>query len=616
LVKKLKYIDMKNISGYGFAFLMVMSLFSCEKYLTENPATSLSEASIYNTKSGLEASIVGCYTGMENTNLWTGDMAEFLGCSSGFIHYKGQRLGTLDYDAARDLVYYSDLTRNYGAYSAIYVVVNRANNIIENVDASSVDAQFKKEIKAEAHFIRAVMYFLAVRFWGDVPLVLTSPKTLDEAHMARTSYLEVYKQILEDLKIAEVDMRDEARQSEMTGTTGRPTKWAATAFKAKVYVQIGSILGYPNDQPFKITPNFSNCGISDAKQAWTLALSTAESVLTSGPYQLVSKYSNLFKWTVPSDYLLKERIFALQCTTNGASTGWYTALRSLPNNYEGGGAVVTAANSNWGRWRPSRFLFQTFARSYGGLLGTGRSDKLTNVYVSCPDPRFDASYIYGSYKRYGTTAPRVIYPSDKSVIFTADNGNENAQAYFKKYLDPKFNATRGYADFYMMRFAEIYLLAAEAAAELSTGIGDAMWLKAFGHIETIHARARNSVTPAASQPVWAANRFPTKQALIDAIFYERLFELSGEGHEWFDERRKGADFFIRNFSVPMNAFNQTPGERNTVTNLDVWQFLYQQKVYPTTVTEMRKHLLHAFPIDEIRNNNGIEESDQNPYIVK
>jgi hypothetical protein len=92
--------------------------------------------------------------------------------------------------------------------------------------------------------------------------------------------------------------------------------------------------------------------------------------------------------------------------------------------------------------------------------------------------------------------------------------------------------------------------------------------------------------------------------------------LSGEGHEWFDERRKGADFFIRNFSVPMNAFLQTPSERNTTTNLDVWQFLYQQKVYPTTVNEMRKHLLHAFPIDEIRNNNGIEESDQNLYILK
>ena len=92
---------MKNITMYGFALLTVMSFFSCEKYLTENPATSLSEASIYNTKSGLEASIVGCYTGMQNGSLWTGDMTEFLGCSSGFIHYKGQRIGTLDYDAAR-----------------------------------------------------------------------------------------------------------------------------------------------------------------------------------------------------------------------------------------------------------------------------------------------------------------------------------------------------------------------------------------------------------------------------------------------------------------------------------------------------------------------------------
>jgi hypothetical protein len=607
---------MKNIFKYSLAILIAVLFFSCEEYLTENPATSLSETSIYNSKSGLEASIAGCYAGMENGSLWTGDMAEFLSCSSGFIHYKGQRIGTLDYDAARDLVYYSDLARNSGAYNAIYVVINRANNIIENIDASSVDAQFKKEIKAEAYFVRAVMYFLAVRFWGDVPLVISSPKTLEEAHLPRTSYLEIYKQILDDLKIAEIDMRDEARQTEMTGTTGRPNKWAATAFKAKVYVQIGSILGYPNDQAFKDAPNFTNFGISDAKQAWTLALSTAENVINNGPYKLAAKYSDLFRWTDPSDYLLKERIFVLQCTTNGASSGWYTALRSLPNNYEGGGAVVTAANSNWGRYRPSRFLFQSFAKAYGGVLGTNRTDKLTNVYVSCPDPRFDASFIHTSYKRYGTTALRVIYPSDKSAIFTADNGNENAQAYFKKYLDPKYNSTRGYADLYMLRFADMYLLAAEAAAELSNGVGDAMWVKAFEHIETLHARARNSVTPAATQPKWVANRFTTRQQLIDAVFYERLYELSGEGHEWFDERRKGAEFFIRNFSAPMNAFLQTPSERNTATNLDVWQFLYQRHIYPDNIAEMRKHLLHAFPIDEIRDNNGIGEEDQNLYIVK
>ena len=69
----------KAIKG-GVLVLLMTLFFSCEKYMIENPATSLSEASIYNTKSGLEASIVGCYSGMENGSLWTGDMCEFLGC--------------------------------------------------------------------------------------------------------------------------------------------------------------------------------------------------------------------------------------------------------------------------------------------------------------------------------------------------------------------------------------------------------------------------------------------------------------------------------------------------------------------------------------------------------
>ena len=44
-----------------------------------------------------------------------------------------------------------------------------------------------------------------------------------------------------------------------------------------------------------------------------------------------------------------------------------------------------------------------------------------------------------------------------------------------------------------MRFAEVYLIAAEAAANLSAGTGDANWQKAMGYVETIHARARHSV---------------------------------------------------------------------------------------------------------------------------
>ena len=606
---------MKTTIVFCITVLMAISFSSCEKYLTENPATSLSEVSIYNSKSGLEASIVGCYSGMQNSALWTGDMCEFLGCASGFIHYKGKRVGSVDYDASRQLTYYSDLGRNYSAYSALYVIINRANNIIENIETSSVDEQFKKEIRGEAHLIRAVAYFLAVRLWSDVPLVVNSPKTLEEAHVPRSPYYTIYKQILDDLEVAEKDMRDEAKQAELTGTTGRPNKWAATAFKAKVYVQIGSILGYPSDQAFNSAPDFSACGITSAAQAWTLALSTAENVINNGPYKLASKYSDLFRWTDPGDYQLKERIFVLNCTTNGTSGGWYTALRSLPNYVMEGGSYCTANNSNWGRWRPSRLLFQAFAKAYGGKLGTNRSDKLTNVYESCPDPRFNASFIHTSYMATNSTSARTIYPTSGRVILTTES-SEQAQPYFRKYLDPKYNATRGYADYYILRFADMYLMAAEAATEMSSGVGDAMWNKAFAHIETLHARARNSVTPAAIQPKWESNRFSSKQQLIDAVFYERLFELSGEGHEWFDERRKGAEFFIRNFSVPMNAFLQEPAQRNTTTNIDAWDLMYQKHVYPTTKDEMLKRMLIPFPITEIMNNNGIEESDQNKYYFQ
>lgn len=615
---------MKNITKIALVFLSGTLLgSSCVDFLEREPKTGLMEEVVYGSEAGLEASIIGCYSGMRSSSLWQGDMFELHGCASGLIHWKGDRKGDEKYEQGLNLTFFTSSAVNQSVYAQTYAVINRINDVIAHLPESPVDEAFKTEINGEAHLLRGIMYFLAVRMWGNVPLTLEPFSSIAESNIPRTCYLDIYKQILDDLTVAENEMRDEDRQAEVSGTSGRPNKWAATAFKAKVYLQIASIWGYADEQPFRETPDFTNCGIETAEQAWQLALETAEKVIYEGPYQLAPSFADLFRWTDPADFQLKERIFVLQSTENGTSTSNYTALRSLPN-YPVGSAQTTATNSNWGRVRPSRFFFQKFARTYGGVPQTGRKDGLQNVIVSCPDPRFDLSFFYNSYEQYnkGKTRTREIYPADGLVndVNSKNSGNETGQPYFKKYLDPKFNANKGYADFYLLRYADMYLTAAEAAAELSQAPGDAMWQKAFSHIETIHQRARNSTggTPA-EQPRWENDRFTSKEELIAAIVYERFYEMCGEGHEWFDLRRRGAQFMIDNFSIPMNEFLQQPEQLypdSPNDNFTNFMYFSASHAYPTTKAEMLKHLLCPFPEAEIRNNSAIDYSDQNPYYVR
>ena len=572
--------------------------------------------------------MIGCYANTRSGNLWTGSLFEYLGNSSGLIHWQFMRTAR-DWAQSLDLTYYSDLSINSNSYAAVYKAVNSCNKFIEGVTSSPVDDEtFKREEIAEARLLRALLYFTAVRMWGDVPLLTHSTQTVDEMHVPRTSYLEVYRMILEDLKVAECDMRDYDRVVELTGYTGRMDRWAATALKAKVYVQIGSILGYPDYHPFTSDPDFTACGIPDARTAWQLALETCERIMLEGPYELESDYRRLFRWTDPEDFRSRERIITLQTTENGTKESTVIASRTIPQ-YFVGTSHYTGSSSNSGRIRPSRFLFQKWAKTYGGELddASKRQDRLPDVYINCKDPRFDATYIYMQMETYNGSATQTriqnIYPSDRTLNrqTLADSKSVNCMPYFRKYVDPKYSGGRGNADFYLLRYADIYLMAAEAAAELSVGPGDLYWQKAFDYIEVIHRRARQSVIPEAEQPRWESDRFQAepdpKQALIDALMFERFYELHGEGHEWFDIRRKGADFLIRNLTHPLNEFNQQPSQQPASDEMvGFWQVSYLSHIYPETPDEIRRRLLCAFPADEIRVNQSISEADQNPYYVE
>lgn len=578
---------------------------SCD-FLEQAPTTSLSEASAYGSEASLEAGVIGCYGSMQGGAGWQGEFTEYLQYASGLVRWKSAR-STENWTQTLTLSMFPRNIKNEATYTYFYFSIYKCNKLIENLPDSPVEQAFKDEIEAEARLIRAIDYFALVRLYGDVPLITVTAKNINEMGQPRASYMKVYEQIIRDLEYAEQHMRDEERQTQVSGWPGRrPHKWAATSVKAAVYAQIACLIENKEYQFFDYvnkperTPDFSALGIRDEKDAWNLALETAEDVIESEAYELAYSYADLFRWTELSDYQLKERIFALTSTDN-VSAGMYIAVRTLPPFPEGG--IQQTSNNNSGRIRPGRYVLQKWASVHGGQLGDGRTDGC-NVYVSCPDPRYDLSYFHTSYVRTNDQQETTLYPSDGSVLTVSGD------PYFRKYMCPRYNIGNGYADFYLMRYAEVILYAAEAAASLSSGPGDAYWQKAMDYMEMIHARARRSVDGGSAHPTMADwGTLTSREELVNAIMWERVFELHGEGHDFFDTHRRGAKFMSEWLTKPLNAFLKEPEQVGELKTLFYSHYL------PEDVQELRKSVLLAFPEAEFRNNPAIGFEDQNDFYV-
>lgn len=631
-----------------FCTLAVLS--SCT--LSEDPKSMVSQTDVYKTEESLEACIFGCYRAMLGGSMITGEMNEYLHPASGLLAWQASTYALTEateiYASMRvHLTQYSTNTTAYNEFKGFYSAISYVNTLLKNLPDSPVDEGFKSEIEGEARFIRGLCYYYLVRQWGGVPLYTVPVSSLEDASIGRTPFEEIYKQVIDDFNFAWERMRDKNRVDQVSGAfCGRACKWAAKAFLSEVYLYIGTLMAHPDDNfwnPSKRTPDWTKCYVDSAEKAFRLAMNYADDVIDNGPYALAQKYTDLFDWGNVGVYTSPERILAMT-NTNSTGTGNYCCIRTLPEFPEGTSNYSTA-NRQYGRWRPDRWVFQQWGRLQGGIKG---EETVNNeIYIKVEDPRMNQTIWHTSYLNLNTQVKVLVYPSEK----WAWDCSGLHDLYFKKYLDPAYDVTSGNADFYVMRLAEMYLNSAEAAANLSSAVGDEMWNKAFARVEVIHARARRSVASGAQEkyyPKWEANRFTTPdvtpewdsetmaeagvsfdshQALITGIFWERMFEMLGEGHEFYDTHRMGATWLRNNIVVPKNKFFK---RREQQMAYDYWRGLDEQNEsycvkffgsndfqYVTDVQELRKSLLCAFPKDEFTYNTNISvEKDQNDFYWK
>jgi tetratricopeptide (TPR) repeat protein len=277
---------MKNIK---FLILIISSLVitsSCEKYLDLKPYQSLDESVVLTTDANVKSTLIGAYARFSDDYIYGGIILR----NSELIAAGDELSWQGTYNAPREIFNHQIIASNGDVttqWTQSYDCINICNNILSALDVVNEDD--RGVVEGEALFLRSLIYFDLVRFYGNtyqagqantqlgVPIVLTPTRGIgDENKIGRNTVEEVYTQVISDLERAVTLLPDE---------NGYYATWgAATTLLARVYLQQG---------------DFAN------------ALNAADAVIGSDLYALTATYAEEFN----NDDATTEDIFVTKFTS-------------------------------------------------------------------------------------------------------------------------------------------------------------------------------------------------------------------------------------------------------------------------------------------------------------
>ncbi|MEX1382861.1 RagB/SusD family nutrient uptake outer membrane protein [Lutibacter sp.] len=251
----------KYIKIVVLGVLIIFNYTSCSDDFTEvDPIGLINEDDFLTTDAEAESVIFGIYDLMAWNYNRPWNSAFFLKVLPGDIANAGSTIGDQPpLQQIDDFTHVADNPAITGVWEGFYKTIGLANVLIEKLEISELSS--KDKFIAEAKFLRAYSYFELVTLFGDVPLRITTPQSIDEFGLARSPKSEVYIQIENDLAaaISGLPSRGGVAQS------FRISKEAAQAVLGKVYlfqnkydvasVEFGKVI---SSQAFDLEPDFAH----------------------------------------------------------------------------------------------------------------------------------------------------------------------------------------------------------------------------------------------------------------------------------------------------------------------------------------------------------------------
>lgn len=554
-----------------YSLMLCVTLIACSDEFTTVPAVgALSDEAVANEQ-GVDLLLIGAYStldGIRNNLAGNGFAASgdnwWLDVLSDDAHK-----GSTDGDQADlfEVETYNWATGNpyiLGRWSSIFAGVNRSNAVIALI-ATIEGADLTGKL-AEARFLRGHFNFELQRMYGNVPYI-------SEENYANTEFNQpnagpIWDQIEADFQFAIDNLP--ATQADV----GRPTSWAAKAYMGKVHLQ---------------------------QTDYATALPFFTDVINNGPYALQAEFVSNFESSGENG---SESVFTIQFTADGGQS--LNGNRGGVLNYPNPGPFGSCC----GFYQPTQDLVNAFQTGADGLplLDTFNQTDVANDYgledadpftphAGPLDPRLD--YTVGrrgiDYNRFGTfpghswiraTFADISGPylPAKNVYQSGDDVNQGTGGWGQQHSG---------INYHIIRFADVLLMGAEAAAETGD-IGNALtW------VNLVRNRAKNmtyvqneaGTGPAANYVIEPYAAFADAAEAVKAVRHERRLELGMEGNRLFDIRRWGNGVQIINDYIA--------NETRTISNFG-----------PKTNPYEAKHDLLPIPLNAIDLSGGI--LTQNP----
>ncbi len=361
----------------------------------------------------------------------------------------------------------------YDPWTRIWLGISAANNAIAGAEDVDAEADIKNPVTAQAYFARAFYYFHLVRLFGDIPY-FDAP--ISDAEAAMSVEKTPTAEVYENI-LADLEYAKEWLP-ETVASRAIPSKAAASSYIALVYLTMG-----------------------DYQNAWNEAKDVIEK---AGTYNLAldPDYQALFDADRIDASL--EPIFALDYNNVEADDNSYDQIAPMTG---------IRGDDGWSVAVPTLAVFESF----------DSLDYRRNVCFQTEATINDSLVDYHSFDI---------------------SGHEHAAnwPYIAKYTRYPGEYARGSKratshNYSMLRYAEVLLIAAEAAVEL----GDQA--SALMYVNQVRARARQGGQSTSGGYTEATIPPSTEPAdltsvTVEDVLEERRIELAFECKRWYDIKRR------------------------------------------------------------------------------
>jgi starch-binding outer membrane protein, SusD/RagB family len=338
-MKKIKYILIISV---------FFGIISCESFLESDNLNNPQVKDYYKTLNDLNTALNGCYSSMRSglndefalTEIRSDNAFLSVGNTTNQVNLNVRDFDNFDPATNNQSIYnywlssYKSIRNTNLLLGALKVNYTQGDTDLvydSSFNITGVTDVDRKQISAQASFIRAYNYFNLVRLFGDVYLIERIYSDSEVFKINRKPTADIYKLIVADLKNA---VANGISTKYAASNSGNATTWAAKALLAKVYLTI-------NDKA-SATP-------------------LLQDVITNSLYGLVTTgtpnaYASVFS---ENNELNKEILFAIRFKSGGIGQGSPITNLAAPNI-----ATVTVGNivgSALGNYGFTREYFSTFA---------------------------------------------------------------------------------------------------------------------------------------------------------------------------------------------------------------------------------------------------------------